>query len=89
VQILNVSSVEDLEVVDAVLMPNPARGHVSLVWDDLQHAGAQVIVYDVLGAEVMTAVTTGVIDIESLAPGRYTVVASIRDAKVTLPLMVK
>ena len=89
VQILNVSSVEDLEEVDAVLMPNPARGQVSLVWDDLQTAGAQVIVYDVLGAEVMTAVTTGVMDIQSLAPGRYTVVASIREAKVTLPLMVK
>ena len=89
VQILNVSSVEDLRVVDAVLMPNPARGQVSLVWPDLQYAEAQLVVYDVLGAEVMTAVTTGVMDIQSLAPGRYTVVASIRDAKVTLPLMVK
>ena len=62
---------------------------MSLVWDDLRHAGAQGIVYDVLGAKVMKATTNGVIDIESLAPSRYTVVASIRDAKVTLPLMVK
>ena len=89
VQILNVSAVEDLDLVEAMLMPNPAKGQVSLVWDDLQYAGAQVIVYDVLGAEVLTTVTTGVMDIQSLAPGRYMVVASIRDVKVTLPLMVK
>ena len=89
VQILNVSRVEDHEVVDAALMPNPARGHVSLVWEDLQNAGAHVVVYDVLGAKVMTTVTTGMLDIQSLAPGRYTVVASIREARVTLPLMVK
>ena len=89
VQILNVSAVEDLDLVEAMLMPNPAKGQVSLVWDDLQYAGAQVVLYDVLGAEVLTTVTTGVMDIQSLAPGRYTVVASIRDVKVTLPLMVK
>ena len=89
VQILNVSAVEDLDRVEAMLMPNPAKGQVSLVWDDLQYAGAQVVLYDVLGAEVLTTVTTGVMDIQSLAPGRYTVVASIRDVQVTLPLMVK
>jgi len=89
VQILNVSAVEDLDRVEAMLMPNPAKGQVSLVWDDLQYAGAQVVLYDVLGAEVLTTVTTGVMDIQSLAPGRYTVVASIRDVQVTLPLIVK
>lgn len=89
VQILDVSGVEDLEVVEAMFMPNPAKGQVSLIWDGIQYSGAQVVVYDVLGAEVMTAVTEGVMDIQSLAPGRYTVVASTRDAKVTLPLMVK
>ena len=72
-----------------MFMPNPAKGQVSLIWDGIQYSGAQVVVYDVLGAEVMTAVTEGVMDIQSLAPGRYTVVASTRDAKVTLPLMVK
>ena len=43
VQILNVSAVEDLDLVEAMLMPNPAKGQVSLVLDDLQYAGAQVI----------------------------------------------
>ena len=89
VQILDVSNVDDLEVVQALLMPNPARGQVSLVWDVLEYTVARVVVYDVLGAEVMTATTTGTMDIQSLAPGRYTVVASSGDAEVTLPLMVK
>ena len=88
VQILEFSTVEDLEMTEAVLMPNPATGQVSLVWNDFQCKGTQVTVFDVLGAEVMKAFTNGVIDIESLAPGRYTVVASTSNSRVTLPLMV-
>ena len=89
VQILNVSSVNDAEVAAAVLMPNPASGQVSLVWNDLQHADLQVEVHDVLGAKVKTAFSNDVIDIQTLAPGRYTVVARTKGAQVTLPLMVK
>ena len=80
VQILNVSSVNDAEVAAAVLMPNPASGQVSLVWNDLQHADLQVEVHDVLGAKVKTAFSNGVIDIQTLAPGRYTVVARTKGA---------
>ncbi len=90
IQILEVvDAVEGLDVLALALIPNPAHGRVMLQWGHSEIQQLSVVVYDVLGAEVMQATTTAWLDIDALAPGRYTVVAKTTQGRATVPLMVQ
>ena len=89
VQILEVDNVDGLDSVQLELVPNPARGRVFLDWGASDVQQANVVLYDVLGAEVLQATTSAWLDLEGIAPGRYTVVATTAQGRVTLPLMVQ
>ena len=89
VQILEVDNVAGLDIVQLELVPNPARGRVFLDWGASDVQQANVVLYDVLGAEVLQATTSAWLDLEGIAPGRYTVVATTTQGRVTLPLMVQ
>ena len=89
VQILEVDNVAGLDMVQLELVPNPARGRVLLDWGASDVQQANVVLYDVLGAEVLQATTSAWLGLEGVAPGRYTVVATTAQGRVTLPLMVQ
>ena len=91
VQILDVADIAEASHAHATLMPNPAKGRIALDWTGLPNATAQVVIVDMLGAEVLRTTTTtmGWIDIQSLSPGRYTLIAVSKSANVTLPLVVQ
>ena len=89
VQILNVSAVEDLDLVEAMLMPNPAKGQVSLVWNDLpMHADLQVVLVRHVGSRGQDNIHEWC-DGHPIACARSLHGCIHRRAKVTLPLMVK
>lgn len=89
VQILAVDNVIGLDNVHLELVPNPARGRVFFDWGVSDIQQANVVLYDVLGANVLQATTSAWLDLEGIAPGRYTVVATTSQGRVTLPLMVQ
>ena len=89
VQILAVDNVVGLDNVQLELVPNPARGCVFFDWGVSDIQQANVVLYDVLGANVLQATTSAWLDLEGIAPGRYTVVATTAQGRVTLPLMVQ
>ena len=89
VQILAVDNVVGLDNVHLELVPNPARGRVFFDWGVSDIQQANVVLYDVLGANVLQATTSAWLDLEGIAPGRYTVVATTAQGRVTLPLMVQ
>ena len=89
IQVLEVDNVEGFEALQLELVPNPARGQVFLNWGASDVQQANVVLYDVLGAEFMQATTSSWLNIEGFAPGRYTVVATTAQGRVTLPLMVQ
>ena len=89
VQILEVDNVVGIDNVQLELVPNPARGRVFLDWGASDVQQANVVLYDVLGAEVMQATASAWLNLEGIAPGRYTVVATTAQGRVTLPLMVQ
>ncbi|MEC8362441.1 MAG: S8 family serine peptidase, partial [Bacteroidota bacterium] len=74
VQILAVDNVIGLDNVHLELVPNPARGRVFFDWGVSDIQQANVVLYDVLGANVLQATTSAWLDLEGIAPGRYTVV---------------
>ena len=90
IQILEmVDFVEGIGEIELVLIPNPARGKVMFSWGSNEIQQANVSVFDVRGAEVLQAVTTSWLNVESLAPGRYTVVVQTVQGQAALPLMIQ
>ena len=89
VQILEVDNVDGLDNLQLELVPNPARGRVFLDWGASDVQQANVVLYDVLGAEVLQASASAWLDLEGVSPGRYTVVATTAQGRVALPLMVQ
>ena len=65
--ILDVADIAEASHAHATLMPNPAKGRIALDWTGLPNATAQVVIVDMLGAEVLRTTTTtmGWIDIQS------------------------
>ena len=59
VQILEATSVAGLEMLTLSVMPNPARDWILLDWGANGDQQADIVVYDVRGAEVLRAVSSG------------------------------
>jgi len=89
VQILEATSVAGLEMLTLSVMPNPAREWILLDWGANGDQQADIVVYDVRGAEVLRAVSTGRVSCEGLAPGRYTLKVQAASGQATLPLVIQ
>ena len=89
VQILEATSVAGLEMLTLSVMPNPARDWILLDWGANGDQQADIVVYDVRGAEVLRAVSTGRVSCEGLAPGRYTLKVQAASGQATLPLVIQ
>jgi hypothetical protein len=71
------------------LSPNPAREVFVLTFDQTSTGPVEVVLFDVLGAQVKVVQTQGEVSVQDLAPGRYTVQVRNAQGVQNLPVVVE
>ena len=72
VTILATSNLDEVASVAMSLSPNPAREAFVLTFDQTRAGQVEVVLFDILGAQVKVVHTQGEVSVQDLAPGRYT-----------------
>lgn len=73
VTILATSNMNEAAMGAVSLSPNPAREAFVLGFDQIPAGQVEVVLFDILGAQVKVVQTQGEVSVQDLAPGRYTV----------------
>ena len=89
VTILATSNLDEAASGAISLSPNPAREAFVVTFDQTLAGQVEVVLFDVLGAQVKEVQTQGEVSVQDLAPGRYT--AQVRTARgvQNLPVVVE
>jgi hypothetical protein len=84
----NIQGVDENQLADVSLYPNPSNGGIVSI-ETRSNADMQVVVYDVLGKQVINTVTTGDFNVSSLKAGVYMVNVTQEGSSVTKKLVIK
>jgi hypothetical protein len=89
VTILATSNLDEAAFGVISLSPNPAREVFVLTFDQTSTGPVEVVLFDVLGAQVKVVQTQGEVSVQDLAPGRYTVQVRNAQGVQNLPVVVE
>jgi hypothetical protein len=89
VTILATSNLEEAASGKISLSPNPARDAFWLSFDHMPEGQLEVVVFDLLGAQVKVVQTQGEVSVQGLAPGRYNVQVRTTQGLQNLPIVVE
>jgi hypothetical protein len=89
VTILATSNLDEAAFGAISLSPNPAREVFVLTFDQTSTGSVEVVLFDVLGAQVKVVQTQGEVSVQDLAPGRYTVQVRNAQGVQNLPVVVE
>ena len=89
VTILATSNLDEVAFGQISLSPNPAREAFVLTFDPTPAGQVEVVLFDVLGAQVKVVQTQGEVSVQDLAPGRYTAQVRTTQGVQNLPVVVE
>ena len=89
VTILATSNLDETAFGAISLSPNPVREAFVLTFDQTPAGLVEVVLYDVLGAQVKVVQTRGEVSVQDLASGRYTAQVRTTQGVQNLPVVVE